>query len=110
MVRKTVVFLLFFVAMNCIAGIAHALPLEGGELYGFLAGETDGKNYSNAVYYIRGAADALQGVEIDIPQAVTTTQIVQTVFAHLRGDTQARNLLASAVVHDALKKAYPLKK
>jgi len=110
MLRKVIVFLLFFLTVNCIAGIANALPLKGDELFGYMASEVDSKNYSDVVYYIRGAADTLQDVEIDIPRNVTNTQVVQTLFGYMRENPQARELPAATVIRNALKKAYPLKK
>jgi hypothetical protein len=62
-----------------------------------------------AVGYVLGAIDAMNGRQFCVPRVVTRDEVIQVVAAYLREHVQPEAIEASFLIKDALRDKYPCK-
>lgn len=87
---------------------AHASFKDGNKLYAQMQGTT--VEQLNAVGYITGVADVLDGVSVCAPTNVTAGQLSDMVKKYLESYPQVRNFTADILIQRVLSTAWPCKK
>jgi len=69
----------------------------------------DAQQDSEAIGYVLGAVDAMNGRQFCIPSSVTRDEVIQTVTAYLEENSQFQNLEASFFIMNAFRDKYACK-
>lgn len=87
------------------ATAAHAEFLDGNKLLARLKG--DAMDYVNAIGYVTGVYDTMQGVAHCPPNGITAGQVGDMVKQHLEATPELRHRSADIHVVYVLKRAWP---
>lgn len=89
----------------CVALPAVAQFKSGNKLLQQMDG--DFGDQMNAIGYVAGVADTLQGAVVCAPQSVTAGQLVDMTKVYLERTPARRHLAADVLIHDLLKAMWP---
>ena len=91
-----------------VAGSAQAQFKTGNQLYDQMQGNQ--MEQMNAIGYVQGVSDALQGAMACIPSAVTAGQVYDMTRLYVQNNPADRNLSADFLIMQVLRAAWPCKK
>ena len=97
---------LILAALLC--GSAHAQFKTGNKLLQQMDGEFG--DQMNAIGYVSGVADTLQGAVVCAPATVTAGQLMDMTRLYLERTPARRHLAADVLIHDMLKAMWPCAK
>ena len=97
-----------FLAALILSCSAQAQFKTGNQLYDQMQGNQ--MEQMNAIGYVQGVSDALQGAMACIPSAVTAGQVYDMTRLYVQNNPTDRNLSADFLIMQVLRAAWPCKK
>ena len=98
----------FFIGLVFVASCAQAQFKTGNKLLQQFGGEFG--EQMNAIGYVTGVADTLQGAVVCAPQTVNAGQLVDMTKLYLEKSPAQRHRPADMLIHDMLTAMWPCAK